>query len=98
MGNLVCPALFDLGEQAKVIILSITEGEDKPIKYPHIFRASNIMIITKIDLLPYLQFDVEKCIEYARKVNSDIQIFIVSAITGEGLDDWYRWLEMQVKN
>ncbi len=96
VGNLVCPALFDLGEQAKVTILSVTEGEDKPIKYPHIFRASNLMIITKIDLLPYVQFDVEKCIEYARQVNPNMLIFQVSAITEEGLDDWYRWLQMQV--
>ena len=98
VGNLVCPALFDLGEQAKVAILSITEGEDKPIKYPHIFRASNVMIITKIDLLPYLQFDIEKCIEYAKEVNPHIQIFQVSAITGEGLDDWYKYLKMGVNN
>ncbi|MGB7380514.1 MAG: hydrogenase nickel incorporation protein HypB [Rivularia sp. (in: cyanobacteria)] len=98
VGNLVCPALFDLGEQVKVAILSVTEGEDKPIKYPHIFRASNVMIITKIDLLPYVQFDVEKCIEYARQVNPDMRIFQVSAITGDGLDDWYRWLEMQVNS
>ncbi|MGB3636679.1 MAG: hydrogenase nickel incorporation protein HypB [Rivularia sp. (in: cyanobacteria)] len=92
VGNLVCPALFDLGEQAKVTILSVTEGEDKPIKYPHIFRASDVMIITKIDLLPYVQFDVEKCIEYAREVNPNMLVFQVSAMTGEGLDDWYRWL------
>jgi hydrogenase nickel incorporation protein HypB len=98
VGNLVCPALFDLGEQAKVAILSVTEGEDKPIKYPHIFRASNVMIITKIDLLPYVQFDVEKCIEYAREVNPNMLIFQVSAITREGLDDWYEWLEMQVRS
>ncbi|MDZ8034671.1 hydrogenase nickel incorporation protein HypB [Nostoc sp. DedSLP04] len=92
VGNLVCPALFDLGEQAKVVILSVTEGEDKPLKYPHIFRASNIMILTKIDLLPYLQFDVQKCIEYAKKVNPKIQIFQVSATTGAGLENWYAWL------
>ncbi|MEA5503525.1 hydrogenase nickel incorporation protein HypB [Halotia wernerae UHCC 0503] len=92
VGNLVCPALFDLGEQAKVVILSVTEGEDKPIKYPHIFRASEIMIITKIDLLPYVQFDVQKCIEYAQQVNPQIQIFQVSASIGTGLDDWYKWL------
>ena len=95
VGNLVCPALFDLGEQAKVAILSVTEGEDKPIKYPHIFRASNVMIITKIDLLPYVQFDVEKCIEYAQQVNPNMLIFQVSAMTGEGLDDWYEWLKMK---
>lgn len=98
VGNLVCPALFDLGEQAKVTILSVTEGEDKPIKYPHIFRVSNVMIITKIDLLPYVQFDVEKCIEYARQVNPQIRIFQLSAVTGEGLGDWYEWLEMGVKS
>jgi len=98
VGNLVCPALFDLGERAKVTILSVTEGEDKPIKYPHIFRTSNIMVITKIDLLPYVQFDVEKCIEYAKQVNPDMCIFQVSAITGEGLNDWYQWLEMEIRN
>ncbi|MEA5618237.1 hydrogenase nickel incorporation protein HypB [Cronbergia sp. UHCC 0137] len=92
VGNLVCPALFDLGEQAKVVILSVTEGEDKPIKYPHIFRASEIMILTKIDLLPYVQFDVERCIEYAKQVNPQIQIFQVSSTTGAGLADWYGWL------
>ncbi|MBW4598028.1 MAG: hydrogenase nickel incorporation protein HypB [Calothrix sp. FI2-JRJ7] len=92
VGNLVCPALFDLGENAKVVILSVTEGEDKPIKYPHMFRASQIMIITKLDLLPYVQFDIEKCIEYARQVNPQIKVFQVSAQTGEGLNDWYNWL------
>ena len=95
VGNLVCPALFDLGEQAKVAILSVTEGEDKPIKYPHMFRASKVMILTKIDLLPYLQFDVDRCLEYARQVNPSIQIFQVSATTGAGLNDWYRWLQNQ---
>ncbi len=92
VGNLVCPALFDLGERAKVVILSVTEGEDKPIKYPHMFRASQVMIITKIDLLPYVEFDVDRCLEYARMVNPDIQIFQLSATTGEGLNDWYDWL------
>jgi hydrogenase nickel incorporation protein HypB len=92
VGNLVCPALFDLGEQAKVVILSVTEGEDKPIKYPHIFRNSEIMILTKIDLFPYLQFDVQLCIEYAKTVNPKIQIFQVSSTTGEGLEDWYKFL------
>ena len=91
VGNLVCPALFDLGEAAKVVILSVTEGEDKPIKYPHIFRNSEVMIITKIDLLPYLQFDVQRCIEYAKQVNPKIQIFQVSATTGEGLESLYNY-------
>lgn len=92
VGNLVCPALFDLGEQAKVAILSVTEGEDKPLKYPHMFRASQILLLNKIDLLPYVSFDVERCIAYARQVNPDIQIFTLSATTGEGLDHWYGWL------
>ncbi|MCX7593051.1 MAG: hydrogenase nickel incorporation protein HypB, partial [Fischerella sp.] len=98
VGNLVCPALFDLGEHLKVVILSITEGEDKPIKYPHMFRASEIMILTKIDLLPYVQFDVEKCIEYAQQVNPHIKIFQVSALTGTGLENWYEWLTQKVVN
>ncbi len=92
VGNLVCPALFDLGETAKVVILSVTEGEDKPIKYPHIFRASQVMILTKVDLLPYVQFDVQRCIEYVLQVNPQIKIFQVSALTGVGLSDWYEWL------
>ncbi|WP_088240445.1 hydrogenase nickel incorporation protein HypB [Calothrix rhizosoleniae] len=96
VGNLVCPALFDLGENLKVVILSVTEGEDKPIKYPHMFRASEVMILTKIDLLPYVQFDVQKCIEYAQQVNPEIKIFQVSAQTGIGLDSWYEWLSYQV--
>ncbi|MDJ0659707.1 MAG: hydrogenase nickel incorporation protein HypB [Crocosphaera sp.] len=95
VGNLVCPALFDLGEAAKVAILSVTEGEDKPIKYPHMFRESKVMILTKIDLLPYVQFDVKKCIEYAQQVNPSLVIFQVSTVTGEGLSSWYQWLENQ---
>lgn len=95
VGNLVCPALFDLGEKAKVAILSVTEGEDKPIKYPHMFRASQVMIINKIDLLPYVQFDVNRCIEYAHQVNPHLQVFQVSATTGAGLETWYNWLGSQ---
>jgi hydrogenase nickel incorporation protein HypB len=98
VGNLVCPALFDLGESLKVVILSITEGEDKPIKYPHMFRASEVMLLTKIDLLPYVQFDVQKCIEYAQQVNPQIQIFQVSALTGTGLENWYEWLTRKAAN
>ncbi|MBD2442360.1 hydrogenase nickel incorporation protein HypB [Dolichospermum sp. FACHB-1091] len=98
VGNLVCPALFDLGEAAKVVILSVTEGEDKPIKYPYMFRSSDIMILTKIDLLPYINFDVQRCIEYAKQVNPKIQVFQVSATTGEGLEDWYGWLSQKVNN
>ena len=92
VGNLVCPALFDLGEGAKVLILSVTEGEDKPIKYPHMFRACSLLLLNKIDLLPYLRFDVEKCIGYARRVNPGIEILRVSAQSGEGMDAWYGWV------
>lgn len=94
VGNLVCPAAFDLGEAHKVAILSITEGEDKPIKYPDMFYAANLLLLNKIDLLPYLDFDVKKCIEFAQRVNPDIQILQVSATTGEGMDDWYQWIKL----
>lgn len=97
VGNLVCPALFDLGEQAKVAVLSVTEGEDKPLKYPHLFRTAQVMLLNKIDLLPYLRFDVERCLQHARTVNPRVEIFLVSAISGEGMQDWYRWLRKQVK-
>ncbi|WP_432260203.1 hydrogenase nickel incorporation protein HypB [Cupriavidus sp. TMH.W2] len=92
VGNLICPALFDLGEQAKVVILSVTEGEDKPLKYPHMFRASSLMLMTKTDLLPYVSFDVARCLACARQVNPDIAILQVSALSGAGMDDWYLWL------
>jgi hydrogenase nickel incorporation protein HypB len=92
VGNLVCPALFDLGEAAKVAILSVTEGEDKPLKYPDMFRAAKLMLVNKIDLLPYLDFDVEACVANARQVNPDIEILRVSARTGEGFDDWLAWI------
>jgi hydrogenase nickel incorporation protein HypB len=98
VGNLVCPALFDLGERAKVAILSVTEGDDKPLKYPHMFRASQIMLLNKIDLLPYVSFDMDRCIAYARQVNPDIQVFPVSATSGQGLDHWYGWLLDQAKS
>jgi hydrogenase nickel incorporation protein HypB len=92
VGNLVCPAMFDLGEKAKVAILSVTEGEDKPLKYPQMFRASELMILNKIDLLPYLKFNTEKCIASAREVNPKIEVLQVSATTGEGMAKWYNWL------
>ncbi len=92
VGNLVCPAAFDLGEAHKVAILSVTEGEDKPIKYPDMFAAADLLLLNKIDLLPHLQFDVDKCIDYARRVNPAIKVLRVSATSGEGMDDWYRWL------
>ena len=96
VGNLVCPALFDLGERAKVVILSVTEGEDKPIKYPHMFKAAELMLLNKIDLLPHLRFDVARCVAYAHEVNPSIRVLQVSAQTGEGMDAWYGWLKAQV--
>jgi hydrogenase nickel incorporation protein HypB len=92
VGNLVCPAMFDLGERAKVVVFSVTEGEDKPLKYPHMFSAADVMILNKIDLLPHVDFDVEAAIENARAVNPDINVLRVSARSGEGLDAWYDWL------
>ena len=94
VGNLVCPAAFDLGEAHKVAILSATEGEDKPLKYPDMFHAADLVLLNKIDLLPYLQFDVERCIEYARRVNPRIQVLQVSATSGEGMEDWYQWIRL----
>ena len=92
VGNLVCPALWDLGEEAKVAILSVTEGEDKPLKYPDMFAAAQLMILNKIDLLPHLRFDVERCKTYARRVNPGITILELSATTGEGMQTWLDWL------
>ena len=95
VGNLVCPALFDLGETAKVAILSVTEGEDKPVKYPHMFRASKLMILNKVDLLPYVDFDVDACLAYAYQVNPDIEVLQMSVRSGEGLAGWYDWLDRE---
>lgn len=97
VGNLVCPALFDLGERAKIVILSVTEGEDKPIKYPHMFRAAQVMVLNKIDLLPYVDFDVGRCLAYARQVNPGLRVFQLSATKGAGLGDWYTWLRAEIK-
>lgn len=93
VGNLVCPAAFDLGEAHKVAILSVTEGEDKPLKYPDMFAAADVMLLTKTDLLPHLDFDVERCLDYARRINPKIEVFRLSAKTGDGLAGWYGWLE-----
>ena len=93
VGNLVCPAAFDLGEQHKVAILSVTEGEDKPLKYPDMFRAADIMLLNKCDLLPYLEFDADLAEANARRVNPDLTIFRVSATSGEGLAAWVSWIE-----
>ena len=92
VGNLVCPAGFDLGEAAKVVILSVTEGEDKPLKYPDMFRAARLMLLNKCDLLPHVRFDMAQVIANARRVNPDITVLQVSAETGEGMDAWLDWL------
>lgn len=95
VGNLVCPAMFDLGEHAKVVILSVTEGEDKPLKYPHMFLAADLMIINKIDLLPHVDFDLSLAAGYARDVNPQIEVLNLSARSGEGLEGWYEWLRRE---
>jgi hydrogenase nickel incorporation protein HypB len=92
VGNLVCPAAFDLGEDHKVAVLSVTEGEDKPLKYPQMFQAADLVLINKIDLLPYLRFDLEKCKTFARQVNPQIEIIELSCHSGEGMVSWYDWL------
>ena len=93
VGNLVCPSMFDLGEKNRVVIISTTEGEDKPLKYPDMFDTSDICIINKIDLLPYLSFDIEKLKTSALQVNPKLQFFEVSATTGQGMENWYQWLK-----
>jgi len=97
VGNLVCPAAFDLGEASKVVILSVTEGEDKPIKYPDMFAAADLMILSKIDLLPYLDFDVDQAIEYAHRVNPNLEVMRLSAKTGEGMQEWQDWITARAK-
>ena len=92
VGNLVCPASFDLGEDHKVAVLSVTEGEDKPLKYPHMFQAADLMLINKTDLLPYLRFDIEQCKAFALQVNPEIRIIELSCHSGEGMQEWYNWL------
>ena len=96
VGNLVCPALFDLGEALKVVIISVTEGDDKPLKYPNMFHEADLCILNKIDLLPYVDFDVAKCRENAMRVNHHLEWFNLSAKTGEGLAPWQEWLEKRL--
>lgn len=93
VGNLVCPAAFDLGEAHKVVVLSVTEGEDKPLKYPDMFRRATLMLLNKIDLLPHLEFDLERCLDYARRTNPDLAVIALSALTGVGMAEWLAWLE-----
>ena len=93
VGNLVCPAAFDLGEHAKVVILSVTEGDDKPLKYPDMFAAADVLILSKTDLLPYVDFDADAAVERARRINANLDVVRVSAKTGEGMDEWLHWIE-----
>jgi hydrogenase nickel incorporation protein HypB len=97
VGNLICPSLFDLGESFRVVIISVTEGDDKPLKYPTMFHTSNICIINKTDLLPYVDFNVNKCKDYALRINHNLQFLEMSAKSGEGLENWYDWLRVEYK-
>ncbi|MCZ4077132.1 hydrogenase nickel incorporation protein HypB [Rhodococcus sp. H36-A4] len=92
VGNLVCPAMFDLGENGKVVLISVTEGDDKPLKYPHIFAAADLLIINKTDLLPYVDFDLKTCAQHAQSINRKLEIITTSATNGDGMDDWYQWI------
>ena len=98
VGNLVCPAAFDLGEARKAVILSVTEGEDKPLKYPHMLIAAQLLLISKIDLLPYVSFDANACIAYAKQVNPALEVLRVSAHSGEGMEAWLAWLTRHLAN
>jgi hydrogenase nickel incorporation protein HypB len=96
VGNLVCPALFALGEHEKIVVFSVTEGEDKPLKYPHMFRAADVLVLNKIDLLPHVDFDVERSLEYARRLRPDVRVFQLSATRGDGMDAWCDWLRSRL--
>src|SRR5262245_29240356 len=96
VGNLVCPALFDLGERAKVVVCPVAEGDDKPLKYPHMFRAGRVVLLNKTDLLPYVPFDPDRFRDAVRQVNPALRVFPVSALRGEGLAEWYAWVREQV--
>jgi hydrogenase nickel incorporation protein HypB len=96
VGNLVCPATWDLGEAAKIVVLSVTEGEDKPLKYPTAFRRARMAVFNKIDLLPHLEYDLDAAVRYARQVNPEIETLFVSAKTGQGMDGWYDFLRARV--
>jgi hydrogenase nickel incorporation protein HypB len=96
VGNLVCPALFDLGEHSKVVVISVTEGQDKPLKYPHMFAAAGLVILNKIDLVPYVNFDLETFFGFARSVNPGVEILSISATSGEGIQAWYDWIHAKI--
>lgn len=93
VGNLVCPALFDLGEHSKVVVISVPEGTDKPLKYPYMFAAAGLVVVNKIDLLPYVDFDLDVCTHHARSINPEVQVLPVSATRGDGLQAWYSWIQ-----
>lgn len=95
VGNLVCPSMFNLGEQKRVVIISVTEGEDKPIKYPDMFHSSDVCVINKTDLLPYLNVDLKRLRDYALQVNPNLRFFELSALKGDGMEAWYEWLRQQ---
>jgi hydrogenase nickel incorporation protein HypB len=97
VGNLVCPASWDLGEAAKIVVFSVTEGEDKPLKYPRMFERSTWAVLNKIDLLPHLRFDIDAAVANARAVNPGLEFFFTSALTGEGMETWYQFLRRQVR-
>jgi hydrogenase nickel incorporation protein HypB len=96
VGNLVCPALFDLGESARVVVMSVTEGDDKPLKYPHMFRTADLVLVNKADLLPYVDFDPERCAQHIRALRPEAEVRLVSATRGTGLTDWYRWIDTRL--
>jgi hydrogenase nickel incorporation protein HypB len=96
VGNLICPAMFDLGEKERVVIMSVTEGDDKPLKYPDMFHSSTACIINKIDLLPYVPFNLEKAKENIKKINSKLEILEISCTSGKGLEEWYKWLQSKI--
>ncbi len=98
IGNLVCPALFDLGEQARVVIAAVTEGDDKPVKYPHMFRAASLIVLNKMDLLPYVAFDLDRFQAFARQINPGVTVLPLSASRGDGFGDWIGWLREQARN
>jgi hydrogenase nickel incorporation protein HypB len=95
VGNLVCPSSYDLGESAKIVVLSVTEGEDKPLKYPSIFYKAELLILNKLDLLPYVPFDIEQAIENAHMVHPGLEVMRVSCLTGHGMNEWFTWLEQR---
>ena len=98
VGNLVCPASFDLGEECKIVVLSVTEGDDKPLKYPATFVKSDLVVLNKIDLLPYVSFDLPRARENAKRVHPGIDILEVSCTTGQGMDDWLRWIDRRLES